>query len=385
MDFQLDSTQLELQSSLRKYLVNEVAPIVNDYEAQAKTVPRDLVRQMSDFGLLGGCLAQEVGGYGLSMTTYGMLINEVARVWPSLRSIISTNNLAASVLTDGGSVDLRQRYLPRILSGEAIVSFALSEPNIGSDAAHVQTKAVKVEAGWRINGRKMYISLGSICDFGVVFVRTQNPDGSDGVSCFLFERSMPGFSSTELPKMGMHSCPLGELLFDDVFIPDENLIGRVGGAFAIAKTYLNIGRSVVAFSALGIIEAAYDAAVNYAKEREQFGRKIAGFQLVQQMIADMMTMFETSRLLCYRAADAIDRQDPDSQRLCSMAKRYATDSVLRVAELSLQVHGGAGYTSLFPVERYYRDARHLSIGEGTNQLQSLLMAQSVLGISAISR
>ena len=385
MNFQLDTTQLELQSSIRKYLVKEVAPLVDTHEAEHKIVPREVIKAMCDFGLMGGYLPEERGGYGLSLTTYCMLINEIARVWPSLRSIVSTNNLAASVLNDGGSTSICQQFLPRILSGEAIVSFALSEPNIGSDAAHVETKAAKVAGGWRINGRKLYISLGSICDFGVVFVRTQNADQTNVVSCFLFERSMSGFSSKELPKMGMHSCPLGELLFEDVFVPDEYLIGRVGEAFSIAKKYLNVGRSVVAFAGLGITEVAYEAAVKYATEREQFGRKIGGFQLIQQMIADMMTMYETSRLLCYRAADALDRQDRDAPRLCSMAKRYATDVVLRVAEMSLQVHGGAGYTSLLPIERYYRDARHLSIGEGTNQLQSLLMAQSVLGISALSR
>jgi alkylation response protein AidB-like acyl-CoA dehydrogenase len=181
----------------------------------------------------------------------------------------------------------------------------------------------------------------------------------------------------------MLSCPLGELLFEDVEIPAANLIGAEGKGFALAKKYLNIGRCVVAFSALGIAEAAYEAAVKYAGDRVQFGRPIGGFQLVQHMIADMMTLVETSRLLCWRAADALDRNAADSQMLCSMAKRHATDAVLRVAELSMQVHGGAGYTTLFPVERHYRDARHLSIAEGTNQIQALLMAQSVLGISAL--
>jgi len=383
MNFELDEFQLQLRDSLRRYLKTEVAPMVDRHEAEAIQVPASTLRAMREFGLLGGMLPEKIGGFGLSMTTYGMLITEVARVWPSLRSIVSTSNMAASVLADGGSDNLREKYLARILSGDAIASFALSEPNIGSDAANVETRATPTAEGWKVNGRKLYISLGTVCELGVVFVRTQRPEGKHGVSCLLFERAMPGFSSTPIPKMGMHSCPLGELLFDDVAIPSGHLIGIEHHGFALAKKYLNSGRCVVAFSALGIAQAAYEAAVKYATERVQFGKPIGAFQLVQQMIGDMMTLVETSRLLCYRAADAIDRDTPESHVLCSMAKRHATDAVLRVAELSLQVHGGAGYTSLFPVERYYRDARHLSIAEGTNQIQVMLMAQGVLGVSAL--
>ena len=383
MEFSLDSFQVELRDALRRYLVTEVAPLVDRYEAQGTPVPRDVIRAMREYGLLGGLLPEAQGGFGLSMVTYGTLISEVARVWPSLRSVTSTSNLAASVLADGGSEALKDTYLPRILQGDAIASFALSEPDIGSDAANVQTRADATSDGWRVNGRKLYISNGPFCDVGVVFVRTQDAQGRSGVSCLLFESRTSGFSTTSLPKMGMHSCPLGELLFDDVVLPRGNLVGELGNGFALAKKYLNIGRCVVAFSALGIAEVACEAAVKYAQERVQFGKPIGSFQLVQQMIADMMSMVETSRLLCYRAADALDRKLPDSQMLCSMAKRHATDSVLRVAELSLQVHGGAGYTSLFPVERYYRDARHLSIAEGTNQIQAMLVAQSSLGLSAL--
>ncbi len=387
MDFSLDSFQIEARDALRRYLVTEVAPMVDRHEADGTPVPRPVIAAMRAYGLLGGLLPEHLGGFGLSMTTYGTLISEVARVWPSLRSITSTSNLAASVLADAGSPYLRDTYLPRILSGEAIACFALSEPNIGSDAANVQTRGERTAEGWRVHGRKLYISNGPICDLGIVFVRTPldagTGKGTHGVSCMLFESTMPGYSSSPLKKMGMHSCPLGELLFDDVQIPEQNLVGSAGQAFSLAKKYLNIGRSVVAFSALGIAEVALEAAVQYAKDRVQFDRPIGSFQLVQQMVADMMALVETSRLLCYRSADALDRGAPDAQMWCSMAKRHATDAVLRVAELSLQVHGGAGYTSLFPVERYYRDARHLSIAEGTNQIQAMLVAQSALGLSAL--
>ena len=384
MDFLLDEFQLTLRDSLRRYLLAQVAPMVNQHEADKTPVPRPVIAAMREYGLIGGMLPEEAGGFGLSTVTYGMLIAEVARVWPSLRSIISTTSLAASVLAEGGSNYLREKFLPGILCGDALACFALSEPDIGSDAANITTRGKPTGSGWRINGRKLYISNGPICDLGVVFARTPRAEaGRHGVSCFLFESTMTGFSCSAVPKMGMHSCPLGELLFSDVDIPPENLVGPEGAAFSLAKKYLNIGRCVVAFSALGIAEAALEDARKYAVDRRQFGRAIGSFQLVQLMIADMMTLVETSRLLCYRAADALDKGDHDSQMLCSMAKRHSTDAVLRVAELSLQVHGGAGYTTLFPVERYYRDARHLSIVEGTNQIQTMLMAQSVLGLSAL--
>jgi len=384
MDFSLDPTQSALKDSLRRYLEAEVAPLVERHEAAKEPVPRAIVAAMRDYGLIGGLLPEADGGFGLSMATYGTLVAEVARVWPSLRGMLSVSNLAASVIAGAGSPQLRAKTLPRILEGQAICCFALSEPGIGSDAANVQTRAERTASGgWRINGRKIYITNGPICDLGIVFVRTGSEGGVPGVSCLAFDSTMPGFSCSPLGKMGMHCCPLGELLFEDVEVPPENLIGEPGRAFSIAKKYLNIGRSVVAFSALGIAESSLEAAIRFAGERVQFGRPIGAFQLVQQMVADMMTMVETSRLLAYRSADALDKNDPDNTTLCAMAKRHASDAALRVAELALQVHGGAGYTSLFPVERHYRDARHLSIGEGTNQIIGMLIAQRALGLSAL--
>lgn len=381
--FDLSDEQVQIRDALRRYLDKEVAPLVDKYEHEEKLVPMSVVQRMREFGLLGGMLPAADGGFGLPASTYGMLIAELARTWPSLRSIVSTSNLAASVISDGGSTEMKNQVLPRVLDGQVIASFALSEPNIGSDAASLETRASPVQNGWLVNGRKLYISLGPVCELGVVFVRTGPQASPRNVSCLLFDRSMPGITVTSIPKMGMHSCPLGEILFEDVFIPHENLIGDEGRGFSLAKKYLNIGRSVVAFSALGIAQSACDAAVLYAKQRHQFGKPIGSFQLVQQLVADMLTLVETSSLLCYRSAHALDRQSHDAAYFCSMAKRYCTDAVLRVAEMSMQVHGGAGYTKLFPVERYYRDARHLSIAEGTNQIQAMLIASQVLGLSAL--
>ena len=383
MQFELEDWQVSARESLRRYLQAEVTPIVESYEDEHRLPPPEVIRKMHDFGLLGGLLHEADGGAGLDYVTYCTLLAELSRVWPSLRSIISTSNLVLMILAERGTKAQRQRYLDALVKGEKLAFFALTEPNVGSDAGQVETRAVETDAGWVLHGRKLYISNGPAADLGIVFARTGEKNGRPAVSALIVEKGMPGFTSTRVRSMGMNCCPLGELLFDDVLVPKENLVGERGAAFEIAKHYLNVGRCFVSFVCLGLSQAAFDAAVRYAGERRQFGRPIGQFQLVQQMIADMMTWLETSHLLSYRAAVALDRQHADSARYCSMAKRHNSEAVLRVCETALQVHGGAGYTRDFPVERFYRDARHLTIAEGTNQIQALLLAQSVLGLSAL--
>lgn len=382
MQFELEDWQETARRTFRRYLDAEVAPMVKAYEDAYRPPPPEVIQRTHDFGLLGGLLPEEQGGAGIDYVTYCTLLCELSQVWPSLRSIISTSNLVLMILAQRGTAEQQARWLGDLVTGRKTAFFALTEPNVGSDASHVETRALRDGAGWRLNGRKLYISNGRDADLGVVFARSIAGEDA-GVSAFVVEKGTRGFSSHEVGSMGMNSCSLAELLFEDVALPQENMIGTEGEAFAIAKHYLNVGRCFVSFVCLGISQAAYDAALRYAGEREQFGRKIGGFQLVQQMIADMMTQVETSRLLAYRAADALDRDLPGKSRACSMAKRHNSDIALRVCETALQVHGGAGYTRDFPVERYYRDVRHLTIAEGTNQLQALLLAQSALGISAL--
>lgn len=382
MGFELADWQKAASDAFGAYLEREVAPLVAAHERQRCLPPRALVQGMARYGLLGGLLPEALGGQGLDHITYGTLLAQLAGTWASLRSMVSTSNLVISVLAGHGSAGQRERWLPSLLRGEALAFFALTEPNVGSDASGVETRAVRDGDGWRLRGRKLYISNGVAADLGVVFARTG--DGGDrGVSAFVVERGAPGFSASEVPAMGMHCCPLGELLFDDVALPASSLVGKEGQAFAIAKRHLNLGRCFVAFVCHGVAEAAYREACRYATERQQFGRPIGQFQLVQQLVADMMTRVETSRLLARRAADALDRGSEDAQRWCSMAKRHNSDAALRVCEDAMQVLGGAGYTSAFAVERHYRDVRHLAIAEGTNQIQALLLAQSELGLSAL--
>ncbi|HMM71571.1 MAG TPA: acyl-CoA dehydrogenase family protein [Rhodocyclaceae bacterium] len=383
MEFELASWQRAAADAFGDYLAREVAPIVPAHERERKLPPRALVRAMSSYGLLGGLLPEARGGLGLDHVTYGTLLAQLAGTWASLRSMISTSNLVLSIIAECGSAEQQDRFLPALIAGDKLAFFGLTEPNVGSDASGVETRAERDGAGgWRLRGRKLYITNGVAADLGVVFARTGRGE-ERAVSAFIVERGMPGFSAREIPAMGMHCCPLGELLFDDVALPAANLIGAEGEAFAIAKRYLNLGRCFVAFVCQGVAEAAYRDACRYAGERTQFGRPIGQFQLVQQMVADMMTRVETSRLLACRAADALDRKSADAQRWCSMAKRHNSDAALRVCEDAMQVFGGAGYTSDFAVERYYRDVRHLAIAEGTNQIQALLLAQGELRLSAL--
>lgn len=383
MDFKLEDWQVAAASALRKYLEAEVAPLVNEYEEAGSLPPPELFRKMHEFGLLGGLLPESEGGAGLNFVTYCTMLAEVSRVWPSLRSLITVSNLALTILAERGCQKLKNKYLAELIEGKKLAFFALTEPNVGSDASHVETRAQRVDDGWVLNGRKLYITNGTSGDVGVVFARTGGTVDKPEVSAFLVEKNMPGFTASRIRGMGMHSCPLGELLFENVHLPVHHLIGKEGRAFEIAKHYLNKGRCFVSFVCLGISETAYEAAVKYAVERRQFGRAIGQFQLIQQIIADMMTLLETSKLLAFHAATSLDNGDPDASRLCSMAKRHNSEATLRVCEMALQVHGGAGYTRDFPVERMYRDARHLTIAEGTNQIQALLLAQTVLGLSAM--
>lgn len=384
MDFELADWQVAARDAFADYLAREIAPQVSAHERERRMPTRAMVHAMGEYGLLGGLLPEALGGQGLDHVTYGTLLAQLAGTWASLRSMISTSNLVLSIIAERGSAEQRERFLPALIRGDTLAFFGLTEPNVGSDASGVETRAERDPAsgGWRLRGRKLFISNGVAADLGVVFARTGTASDR-AVSAFIVERGMAGFSAHEVHAMGMHCCPLGDLLFDGVLLPAENLIGAEGQAFAIAKHYLNLGRCFVAFVCAGVSQAAYLEACRYARQREQFGRPIGQFQLVQQMVAEMMTRVETSRLLACRAADALDRKSTDASRWCSMAKRHNSDAVLRVCEDAMQVLGGAGYTSDFPLERHYRDVRHLAIAEGSNQIQALLLAQGELGLSAL--
>jgi alkylation response protein AidB-like acyl-CoA dehydrogenase len=282
------------------------------------------------------------------------------------------------------SEEQKKKYFPRTTKGELLGCFALTEPNVGSDAASIESSATLQGDHWILNGNKMWISNGGIADLALVFAQTDKGKGHRGIAAFLLEKGMPGFSSRDIHgKMGLRSSNTAELVFDDCHVPAENLIGQVGDGFKIAMFGLDCGRSSTSAACVGVSQAAIDASVKYAQERKQFGRAIGGFQLIQEMIADMIIETEAARFLVLRVGHLKNKGEPSTTR-AAMAKYYASEVCLRVAKLAIQVHGGYGYSDEYPVERYLRDAMGMALYEGTSQVQKLIVSREALGIRAFA-
>ena len=377
MDFELTAEQRLLRDNARRFLEREVSPRVATAEAGA-TFPRDLYPRLAEIGFVGATVAAEHGGHGLDFTSYLVLVEELAYCWGSLRSSVTTHNMVTGIVAEAGSAGQRGAYLPGLTSGELVAFFGLTEPNVGSDASGVELQAVEQGDGFRLRGTKTLITNGTVADVGVVIARI--PDV--GPTGFIVDRRESPFAARALEKMGNLATPLAELVFDDVLVPRKNLIGEPGKGLRLALRGLAQGRCAVAFAAIGLARAALDASVRYAKERTQFGKPIGAFQLVQAMIAEMTNLTDASRLMAYRAAATLERGEKAVLE-SSQAKLFATESGLRVAELAVQVHGGYGYTREFPVERFYRDLRHLTLAEGTTQIQQLVIGRELLGLDAI--
>ena len=377
MDFELTPEQRLLRDNARRFLEREVAPRVAAAEADA-AVPRDLYPRLAELGFVGATVATEHGGHGLDFTSYLVLVEELAYCWGSLRSSVTTHNMVTGIIAEAGSAGQRSAYLPGLTSGDLVAFFGLTEPNVGSDASGVELQAVEQGDGFLLRGTKTLITNGTVADVGVVIARVRDV----GPTGFIVDRRESPFGARALEKMGNLATPLAELSFEDVLVPRRNLIGEPGKGLRLALRGLAQGRCAVAFAAIGLARAALDASVRYAKERKQFGKPIGAFQLVQAMIAEMTNLTDASRLMAYRAAAALERGEKAVLE-SSQAKLFATESGLRVAELAIQVHGGYGYTREFPVERFYRDLRHLTLAEGTTQIQQLVIGRELLGIDAI--
>jgi acyl-CoA dehydrogenase len=377
MDFELTEEQKLLRETARRFLQREVAPRVAAAEASA-AFPRDLYPRLAELGFVGATVAAEQGGHGLDFTSYLVLVEELAYCWGSLRSSVTTHNMVTGIIAEAGTPEQRAAWLPGLTSGALVAFFGLTEPNVGSDASGVELVAEEAGDGFRLRGTKTLITNGSVADVGVVIAKLRDA----GPTGFVVDRRESPFQARALEKMGNLATPLAELSFEDVLVPGRNLIGAPGRGLRLALRGLAQGRCAVAFAAIGLARAALDASVRYAKERRQFGKPIGGFQLVQAMIAEMANLTDASRLMAYRAAAAIERGEKAVLE-SSQAKLFATESGLRVAELAVQVHGGYGYTREFPVERYYRDLRHLTLAEGTTQIQQLVIGRDLLGIDAI--
>ena len=379
MDFELSEMHRTIRDTARDFATREIAPSAARWDKEER-FPHEIIPKLGALGFLGIRVPEEYGGSGLDTLAYAIIVEEIARADGSLAlTVASHNGLGTSHLFTFGSELLRRKYVPRLASGEILGAWALTEPGSGSDAAALTTRAVRKGEGWVINGTKMFITQGSVGAVCVVLAVTSPEKQKRGITAFAVEMGTPGFrASKHLEKMGMRSSDTVELSFEDVEVSDAMRIGEVDGGFIDTLKILDRGRVSIAALALGLGEGALGAALKYAKEREAFGQPIANFQAIQWMIADSRAELDAARLLVYRAAVLADSGQRYSTE-AAMAKLFASEAASRACSRALQVHGGYGYTRDFPVERHLRDAKLCEIGEGTSEVQRMVIARNVLG------
>ncbi len=379
MDFAFSEQHSLLQQTVRDFARSEVAPHAQKWDREER-FPHEIVPKLAEMGLLGIRIPTEYGGSGMDTTSYAICVQEIARVDGSLAlTVASHNGLGTGHILSFGNEAQKQRYLPKAATGEWLAAWALTEPGSGSDSAGLATTARRQGDGWVLNGTKMFITQGSVGGFCVVLART-NPDVSKqkGITAFVVDRGTKGFSASKhLEKLGCRSSDTCELTFEDVFVPDSARIGEVDHGFTDTMKILDRGRISIAAMALGLGYGALDMAASYAKDRKQFQKPIADFQAIKWMLADTKTELDAAALLTYRAAWLADQGLPYS-REASMAKLFASEAATRACNRSLQVHGGYGYTREFNVERHLRDAKICEIGEGTSEVQRIVIAKHVL-------
>ena len=376
-DFGLSSDERDLVGVVRRWAEERAAPSAASYE-EKKEFPRELFRQLGEMGLAGIPYDEGYGGGGQSFLAYLAVVEELARSYLALAVGLSVHHLCAFGIHEFGSDELKERYLPRLFSGEWLGAYALSEASSGSDAAALKTRAQPSNAGYTLTGSKRFISHAGEAECYLVMARTGR-EGPAGISAFLVEKGWEGFDFGKLEdKMGWQSSPMRELLFDGCEVPAANLVGEEGIGFTIALAALDGGRLGIAASSTGLAQAALDAAVGFTKDRHQFGRPVVEFEAVQFMLADMATQVEASRRLYREVARARDAGVPFSTG-ASMAKLFASDAAMRVTTDAVQLHGGYGYMAEYPVERYMREAKALQIVEGTNQIQRMIIGRKLAG------
>jgi butyryl-CoA dehydrogenase len=383
IDHQLTDEQRLIVETAREFVDNEVVPRARESDRAAR-FDIELARRLGDMGYLGAPVAEEFGGRGLDYLTYGLIVEEVGRGDSAMRTVVSVQtSLVCGSIERWGSDEQKRRWLPRLCAGEAFGCFGLTEPDTGSDAASLRTRAEKVDGGWRLTGQKMWISLGNVASLALVFAQTDPSAKHRGLACFLVPTESDGFSAQEIHgKLGLRASDTAAIGIDGVEVRDEALLGEVGDGFKIAMSALDSGRYSVAAGCVGICEGCVQASVAYAKDRNQFGVPIASFQLVQEMIADQVVRRDAARMLVRRAALLKDAGKPSTVET-SIAKLYATESAVQCANLAIQVHGGSGYVDDYPVERYLRDARVTTLYEGTSQIQKLIIGRDATGVNAM--
>jgi len=378
LDFQLSDEQQELRKTVRQFAEREILPNVMKWD-EACEFPLPTVKELGKLGLMGVIFPTELGGAGLGYVDYVLAIEELARVDGSVGIIVAAHtSLCSNHIFLAGSAEQHRKYLPRLASGEFIGAWGLTEPDAGSDAGSARMTAVRKRNGWLLNGSKTFCTNGHYADVMVVVAVTDKAAHTHGLSGFLVERGTPGFRPGKKEnKLGLRASDTAELIFEDCLIPQENLLGKEGDGFIDAMRVLDGGRISIAALALGMAQGAYEAALKYSKQRKQFGRLISEFQAIQWKLADMGTEIDAARLLTLRAASMKDAGRKTTLE-SSMAKLYASEVAVRCANECVQIHGGYGFIKEYPAEKFYRDVKLCTIGEGTSEIQRMVIARQLL-------
>ncbi|HUX83878.1 MAG TPA: acyl-CoA dehydrogenase family protein [Chitinophagaceae bacterium] len=378
MDFQYTETQQELIRIIREFGRTRILPHVMEWD-EAQHLPRELLASLGELGLMGVLVPEKYGGSGLGYSDYIVVIREISKWCGAIGlSVAAHNSLCSGHILQFASEEQKVKWLPALATGKSLGAWGLTEAGTGSDAANMSCVARKTKEGWQIDGTKCWITHGKSCDLAVVIARTGEPGDSHGISAFIVERGTPGFGSGKKEnKLGMRASETAEMVFSGCIIPEENLIGEIGQGFIQALNVLDGGRISIAALSLGIAQGAYEAALGYSRQRKQFGQPISSFQGISFKLADMATEIEAAELLTFQAAALRDRHQSATKQ-AAMAKYYASEVAVKVATDALQVFGGYGYTKDYPVEKYYRDAKLCTIGEGTSEIQKIVIAREAL-------
>jgi alkylation response protein AidB-like acyl-CoA dehydrogenase len=378
MHFELTEEQQQVKMSVREFAESEIAPHVMEWD-ESQHFPVELQPKLADLGLMGVIFPEEYGGAGMGYVEYATIIEELSRVDGSVGiSVAAHNSLCSNHIFKFGTEEQKRKYLVPLAKGERLGAWGLTEPSAGSDASGTKSTAVRTEAGWLVNGSKNFITHAIHADTCVAMAVTDKSSRSKGISAFIFEKGMQGFSpSKKENKLGLRASETASVVFEDCVIPEENLLGEPGQGFVNSMAILDGGRISIAALAVGIAQGAFESAVRYAKERQQFGKPIAEFQAIQFKLANMGTQIDAARLLMYRAAWMKDNGKKTTKE-SSMAKLFASEVSVNVCEEAIQVHGGYGYTKDYPPEKYWRDSKLCTIGEGTSEIQRLIIAREIL-------
>jgi len=380
VDFTFTDEQKHLRKSVRDFAEGEIAPHVNDWD-EAQHFPTELLPKLGEMGLMGVIFPEEYGGAGLGYIEYATVIEELSRVDGSVGLFVAAHNsLCTNHIYKFGTEEQKKKYLVPLAQGKKLGAWSLTEPEAGSDAGGTRTTAVRQGDNWILNGSKTFTTNGTFADICVAMAVTDKSKESHGISAFILEKGMPGFRPGKKEnKLGMRASDTSEVIFTDCRIPSSQLLGPLGEGFIGSLKILDGGRISIAALGLGMAQGALEAATNYAKQRKQFGKVIADFQAIQFKLADMATQVEAARLLVYQAAWLADQKDVRFTRESSMAKLFASEVAVRVANECVQVHGGYGFIKDYPAEKFYRDVKLCTIGEGTSEIQRLVIARQLLG------